>query len=171
MPNFNFQTCPYCGVTYIADTFNAKNPHRCGAKAGNSMTRTEARTAIAERVMGWHPLTAEEQGQEYPCFYLHNDKLFVQLSDEGIDRIWSPDISPTDALDMLEKWCEMRAGARRYEHRRYRIGGLHYVSLLEGRTRFGYSEVASFPEAVFAAMCAAEGIEVIENDDLQGHHN
>ena len=129
------------------------------------MTELEALACIAERVMRWHLLAKGEIAPELapPYFWVVNGEVYV-YTQHGQCSKWHPDTDPSAALEMLGReadleWevkIEIWRGINEVKHYR--------VALLCERPERGNHEATgeTFPAAAWAAVCAAENIEVKE---------
>ena len=130
------------------------------------MTNLEALAAVAEQVMGWCPF--ETSGPQYPFLgYLPDGKILVHRTWGEVAQVWSPDTSPADALEMLEKWVILDGIG--HEKRRsvvtrlspFRVTECWSVELVH-KDKSWYGRGDTFPAAAWAAVLRAEGIKVKE---------
>jgi hypothetical protein len=101
------------------------------------LTHTKALCRLAEEVMGLTATVARRRA-----------------------TWWKPDRDPAQALDLLEAWRKVDKAGRLYQLTRDSAG--HRVDLCLPNNEYSFNSPPSrtFAEAAFAAVCAAQGIEV-----------
>ena len=121
------------------------------------MTKLEAIAAIAEGVMGVRVFDEPVGIPATKTYWKKDGKILRWSVDLGRDVEWSPDTSPGDAIEILEKWCK--------EHKAYykiigHPGVTYEVLLMQNCVELYSSDGNTMTWAAFLAVCAVEGIKV-----------